>query len=99
LVEYQLVVVGANGQVVPLRDWQRDALGECNAEAERLGEMLGCPFHQSPACCKLIVGVTNGQVSLNFKQPPWWGSTLPLWASVVITAVVCFVVALRLWKH
>jgi hypothetical protein len=98
--EYQLVVVGANGRIVPMRDWRRNALGKCNTEAERLGEMLDCPSHKSPQCRKLVIDETNGQVSLNFKQAPWWwGLTIPLWAWGAIIAAVCFVVALRLWKH
>jgi hypothetical protein len=97
--EYQVVVTGANGQVVPLSDWQRDALGRCNVEAEMLGQMLARPSYKSPPCCKLVIEATDGQVSLKFKRPPWWGSTLPLWAWVAIIAMVCFVMALQFWKH
>jgi hypothetical protein len=86
--EYQVVVASANGHVVPLRDWERGALGKCNAEAERLGTMLGCQCHKSPPHCQLRVEVTDGNVSVNFKPLPWWGSTQPVWLWVVLAGVV-----------
>jgi len=57
-----------NGHGVPVRNWERDALHECNAEAERLGTMLGCPSHKSPPSCQLRYEITNGSVSISPVQ-------------------------------
>jgi len=86
--EYQVVVIGANGHVVPFCDWERDALSECNAEVERLGSMLGCQSHKSPPECELRFEVSNGSVSVDFKQLPWWAVRLPVGFWVVILGVL-----------
>lgn len=86
--EYQVVVIGANGHVVPFCDWERDAPSRCNAEAERLGTMLGCQSHKSPPECELHFEVSNGSLSVGFKQLPWWAVRLPVWFWVVIVGVL-----------
>lgn len=86
--EYQVVVIGANGHVVPMRDWERDAIDKCNAEVERLGTMLGCSFHKSPSSCQLRYEITGGSVSINFEPLPWWGFTLPVWFWAVLAGIV-----------
>jgi hypothetical protein len=86
--EYQVVLIGANGHGVPVRNWEREAIDECNAEAERLGTLLGCPSHKSPRSCQLRYEITNGSVSINFEPLPWWGFTLPIGVWVALAGVV-----------
>lgn len=86
--EYRVVVIGANGHLVPFCDWERDALSKCNAEAERLGTMLGCQSHKSPPECELHFEVSNGSVSVDFKQLPWCAVRLPVGFWVVIVGVL-----------
>ena len=76
--EYQVVLIGANGHGVPVRNWERETLGECNAEAERLGTMLGCPSHKSPRCHQLRYEITNGSASINFEPLRWSDFTVPI---------------------
>lgn len=72
--EYQVVLIGANGHIVPFSDSKREALDECDAQAETVGGMLDCDVYKSPACCDLVVEANGGKVSLNY-QPLRWGLT------------------------
>jgi hypothetical protein len=95
--DYQVVVVSAKGSLVPLGDWEHEGLHARNAEAERLGALLGCPCHTSPPRCKLRVKRANGKASLTLMPLPWWWVTFPDWFRVLMAVLLlagCFM-ALR----
>jgi hypothetical protein len=93
--EYQVVVIGANSHVVPMCDWEREAIDECNAETERLGTMLGCPSHKSPPGCWLRFEVTNGGASIRFKPLRWWSLSPQVWLVVVVGVLMACYILLR----
>src|SRR5207302_822684 len=50
--EYRVVVVGAARRRVPVSNWRREGLGQCNAEAAKLARMLDCQYYKSQAWCE-----------------------------------------------
>jgi hypothetical protein len=94
--EYEVVLVGANGHLVPFSDSKREALDECNMQAERLARMLDCEAYSSPACCELDVEVIEGKVSVSF-EPLRWGLTRRGWRWLAICAFIVVLCLAALW--
>ena len=76
--EYRLVVVCANGKILPMSDWRRDSLRVYDRLANRLGKMLACNSQPGEKERLLKVEVRNDGVNLCFKPlvlgltPRYW---------------------------
>jgi hypothetical protein len=83
---YRTIGVGKDGQKVPLGDWRRENLLQCNAEAARLAQVLDCESYAAPACSTVQVLAAEGKTFVTFVPPSGSFSRDMVWRLVLLLA-------------
>jgi hypothetical protein len=73
--EQRVVLIGANGHVLPLGNWRRDALWVSNDAAQQLAKQIDCQWYEAPDNSQLLVKMKDGVASASFVPFTWLTST------------------------
>jgi hypothetical protein len=96
--EYRVVLVDTRGNVLPLSNWRRDALWNCNNDASDLAKKLECEWHAAPDQSRLVISVQNGTTTTKFVPFTWWtrvGSS----RLAILTLLFVVAAALATWAR
>ena len=94
--EYRVVLVDTQANVLPLSNWRRDALWNCNNEASDLAKKLECEWHEAPEQSRLVVSVQNGRTTTKFESFKWW-MRVGSYRRLTLTLLVVVGVALAMY--
>lgn len=84
--EHRAVLIDASGRVVPMSNWQRDALSESNDVAADLAKQLGCRNYEVADQRRLVVTPGNGRPEVSLEEFTWLTRQGPM--KLVVLAIV-----------
>jgi hypothetical protein len=90
--EHRVVVIDTRGWVVPMTNWQQEALWDCNNEASDLAKKLDSAWFEMPEDSRLIVKRSGSGVRVTFGPSNWYMQP-DLGSQVWLAALMLLVVA------
>lgn len=66
--ENRTVLVDTRGRIVPMSNWDKDALWSSNNRAEQIATELSCPCFTSPDRSRLVVRSDAGRPTVTYKD-------------------------------